>query len=338
MTNANLPANQVMIYACGGAATNIISELECVRGKPDAGFASMIPCYIDTSRSNLRNKQIAEENIFVFEGVDGSGKLRISNYEDIAKNALAILQRFKPTAFNIVVHSASGGSGSVIGPLLVSELKARGEQVIIIVIGSTDTRIEIENTIKTLKSYESIATLRKSPVITHYLENSATSARELVNKEVKFAVSLLCGLFSGQNEELDTADLKNWMEYLKFSQGTPQLASLNFITDQKDLSHVGTVTSVATLALPTMPTRLMTTPAYQCVGYVPETWRCGTPGSHQLINKEPIHYAISSDFITRATGDLTRTLKEVDSQFASRVDRKSLLDKTDQPTDTGLVM
>lgn len=331
--------NEIRIYAAGGGACNIVSELEATRGKPDDGFASTLPCYIDTSKSNLIGKKIDDAHTYFFEGMDGSGKVRAANFEEISKNALAILQKFKPTQFNIVVHTASGGSGSVLGPVIVSELKARGEQVIVITVGSTDTRIEIENTIKTLKSYESIAALRKSPVVMHYVQNTEEFSRQIVNKQVKYAISLLCGLFSGQNEELDTADLKNWMEYLKFSGGAAQLSSLNFVTQQKSPDTYGTIVSVATLAVPDMSTRLIdTVPAYQCVGYVPEKWRVGSPDSIQLIGNEPIHYTISTDFITRSTNALTANLKEVDSAYASRVARTSILERDDQRTENGLVL
>ena len=330
-------SNTVSIYGCGGMGVNLVSELQAISA-PDAGFAAMATCFIDTSRSNLLAKKVHEDQVFLFEGIDGSGKVRAMNYEDISKNALAILQKFKPSALNIVVHSASGGSGSVIGPVLVSELKAKGEQVIVILVGSTDTRTETENTNKTLKSYEAIAIKRGSPVVTHYLENSAEFNRTIVNKQAKYAISLLCGLYSGQNEELDSADLKNWLDFLRFNGGAPQLSSLNFSVGEKELDKVGTIASVATLPLPEMSTRLAHTPAYQTVGFVPEVWRMGVKDSLQMIQDEPIHYAISSDFITHATGRLTATLKEVDEAFASRVTRNSILDKNDSTTDTGLVL
>lgn len=330
--------NQVKIFACGGSAINIVAELENLRTSTEPGFANLVPCYIDTSRSNLASKRIADEHVYLFEGTDGSGKVRSTNYEAIVKNALAILQKFKPSAFNIILHSGGGGSGSTIGPVLASELKARGERVIVIVVGSTDTRIEIENTLKTLKSYESIAMMRKSPVVMHYVENSKTNSRFAVNSQVKHAISLLLGLFSGQNAELDTADLSNWLEYLGFSGGSAQLSSLNFITDQKDMEKIGHVTSVATLAALDMNTRMDVTPAYQCVGYVPDNWKMGTPNSLQLIAETPIHYAISTDFITRASGALSAMLKEVDASFASQIARTSILDRADQATDMGLVL
>lgn len=329
--------NTVTIYGCGGMGVNLNSELAQANDEA-IGFAQRAHCFIDTSKSNLLNKKVPEDRLFLLENIDGSGKVRAQNYEDIAKNALAILQKFKPTALNIVIHSAAGGSGSVIGPVLVSELKARGEQVIVILTGSTASRIEIENTIKTLKSYEAIAHKRNSPVVTHYLENTPETNRTQVNKQAKQAVSLLCGLFSGVNEELDSADLKSWLDFLQFTGGDAQLSSLNFSYKKGDLAKAGTVASVATLALREVDTSLDIAVAYQATGVAPDEWRLGNPNGSQMLGEEPIHYAISPDFITSSVQRLNTSLKEIDAAFASRVARTSILDKGDAATSTGVVL
>jgi hypothetical protein len=329
---------EVTIYACGGAASNIVSDMEPGRQEDSPGFATLAPVYIDTSRSNMKGKNIPEDAVYLFEGLDGSGKVRSTNYEDISKQAKAILQKFKPKAFNIVVHSSAGGSGSVISNVLVSELKEKGHQVVIMIVGSTDTRIEIENTIKTLKSYESIANKRGSSIVVHYIENSKLTPRTVVNRQIKSAISLLMGLFSGQNAELDTADLKNWLDYTSISGTKPCLASLSLVTNPEDFKQAGTVISVATLAVGDMDTKLDQTPAYQCVGYAPDVWRVGAPNSLQLIGEHPIHFCISDDFIIGATTRLTKLLKEVDGVFASRVARDSLLSRDDNTTESGVVL
>lgn len=328
----------VTVYSCGGGGTNIVAELEAARAEQPTGFAQLQPCYIDTSRSNLINKQLPEESVYLFENADGSGKVRASNYEEIAKNCKSILLKFKPSAFNLVVHTASGGSGSVIGPVLVSELKARGHQVVVILIGSTDTRIEIENTIKTLKSYESIAVKRGNPVVVHYVENSKTLPRQEANKQAKRAISLLMGLFSGQNEELDSADLKNWLEYTNVSASEPRMASLSFVCAPEELEHAGTVVSVATLASSEMDTRLEQTPAYQCVGYAPASWKVGAKDSLQLLGNHPIHYCLSDDFIVTSVNALNRALKDVDDVFNSRNARNVIVDRHDNATELGVII
>lgn len=330
--------NYINVMACGGGASNIVFDLEQLHEDTAPGFAVMDTCYIDTSDSNIRDKNIPADKIYLFDGIDGSGKMRKLNYEDISKQVKSILLKFKPKAFNIVVHTASGGSGSIIGSTIVSELKARGHQVIVVVIGSTDTRIEIDNTIKTLKSYEAIAQKRNSPVVMHYVENTKETPRSEVNKQVKRALSLLSGLFSGQNAELDSADLKNWLEYTAITEGQPKLASLEFTVTQSELDELGVVVSVATLAMPEMSTRIERIPAYQCVGYVNNCWRAGVPNSLNLIDQAPIHFCISDDFVIRFVNSLTNTLREVDDVFASRNARGSLLSATDKSTESGIVL
>lgn len=322
-------SNSVQLYACGGMAQNVISSLESARGEHTPGFAVIDPCYIDTSRSNLFGKNIPEESIYLLPDTDGSGKVRSTNSAEIQKNVKSILLKFKPRTFNIVVHSGGGGSGSVLAPTLVSELKQRGAQVVVIMVGSTDTRIEIENTIKTLKSYEAIAARVQAPVVTHYLENTRKQKRDVVDSQVRHAVSLLMSLFSGQNEELDTQDLKNWLNYTSLSGTDPCMASLNFALQPEDIDSVGTAISVATLYKSGMDTALDTIPAYQCVGRAP---------ADLALKDNPIHYCISEDFIVPSITRLNKTLQEIDEVFTSRNARSSLISNKDNVTDTGLVL
>ena len=107
MINSN--KNTVRIFGCGGMGTNCISALESSRKASVTGFANYQLCYVDTSKSNMFKKNLNEEDVFVFNDVDGSGKIRKENHKVIAENTKAILQKFKPTTFNIVVSSASGG-------------------------------------------------------------------------------------------------------------------------------------------------------------------------------------------------------------------------------------
>ncbi len=95
---------------------------------------------------------------------------------------------------------------------------------------------------------------------------------------------------------------------------------------------------MATLALREVDTELDIPVAYQTVGFAPDEWRLGNPNGSQQLGDEPIHYAISPDFITSSVHRLTTTLKEIDAQFASRVARTSILDKGDSSTAEGLVL
>lgn len=316
----------VAVYACGGAATNILKKLPV---EPGEGMAELKRYFIDTSNSNMRNSNINAEEVFLFEGVDGSGKVRSENHDLISKNTLKILQDFKPTTFSVVTHSASGGSGAIIGGSLVAELKKRGEQVVVILIGSTNSQIEIENTLKTLKSYDAIADKSNSPVVVHYLENSAEHSRSSIDSAATRALFALLALFSGENDELDTADLRNWMKHSKLRN---ELVSLHFCMSDEAYQAAGTVVTVATLAKHDSNTALSPLPAYQAVGFVAGL------GDSSFIGDEPIHFTISSDLITTSAKALNAKLKESDARLNSSVRRESLVDRHDNQTDSGIIL
>jgi hypothetical protein len=330
--------NQVSVYAAGGGGINIVSDMKLDQAEPVEGFAQLIPYYIDTSEANTKHLHLPQENTYHFKNIDGSGSVRATNSAGIEKHCLEILQRFKPTKFNIVVHTGAGGSGSVIGPVIASALKKAGHQVIVILIGATDTRKSIENTLKTLKTYESISALTKLPVAVHYAENSETNGRAAVNTIAKSAITLVAGLLSGEHSELDSADLTNWLDYAKVTSARPQLVALNFITNKSAVPDFGTYLTVATLATPAMATMLVPTPDYQCVGYVPENWTRGGPNSRQIIGDEPIHYVISSEPIEEIAVKLSTALTSLDRAAESRVARNSILDAGETATTSGLIL
>ena len=157
--------NMVRIYMAGGCAINIGSSL--FRSKTgalaaDDGFAKIDCCYIDTSASNT--PAYLKDEFYHIEGVDdildGSGKVRATNYKAVRQAIPDILHRYKPGDLNILIHSASGGSGSTIAPALCSELLSQGKDVVVIMIGSKACEKEISNTIDTIHTYQGISTNR----------------------------------------------------------------------------------------------------------------------------------------------------------------------------------
>jgi hypothetical protein len=325
------------LIGCGGAGINLVSKFEDIKNKDTYNFAQMELCYVDTSSSNIRSKNIPEESLFLFEGMDGSGKIRSANASEVSKNSLAILQRFTPGAVNIVVHSGSGGSGSVVGPSLVSELKKKGEQVIVIIIGSTDTIIETKNTYKTLETYESISKLRSSSVVTHYLENQ-NKGRGATDSLVVYSITMLAGLYCGNHAELDSADLKSWLNFATTTTPTPTIASLTFHTSKEEMAELDKVVSVATLATNNMVTRIDPPPPYQAVGFVPDAWSVGSVNSLNLIDKDPLHFAISFDLLKNAYASLKAKVQENEENIASLVNTNTVFNSDAKSTDNGLVL
>lgn len=343
MTNAT--KNIVNIYGVGGSGVNCVSALEPARGKEVTGFAKYTLCYIDTSKSNMIRKKLNAQDIFLFEDMDGSGKIRKENHKAISANTKAVLQKFKPTEFNIVVHSGGGGSGSVASPALVSELLKMGKEVIVIMIGTSGSVIEVENTTKTLQTYEAISELREKNVNLVYLQNSTTTNDEQqVNAQAVQLISMLLGLFSGEHEQLDTADLKTWLNHNKVTNSAPCINNVLIGYGQElkpyhagDHFVIEEPIAVATLATRDMNTRYNHTPSLKFEGYVPSEWKTGDANGLTTIKDEPIHFCVVEDKMESIYKTLSNFLKDLREAESSRVRRKSILGDADT-TEDGMVL
>jgi hypothetical protein len=289
MTNTNpntitsAPKGRIRLYCCGGAAINIVSQLNKIRINPDM-LASFEPVQIDTAVSNLGDHTIGMET-YLLPKTKGSGKDRTENLALAREHTKPILKAHPPLDLNIVLSTGAGGSGSVLAPSIVSELLAAGQQTIVLLIGVTASRREINNTRGTIKNYQEIAAARNAPVVMSYLQNSSNMPREKVNAHMLSTISYLGLLFSNRNSELDPMDLRNWLFFTKqgITSGLkPQLFSLNILLrDEKDaqadmvfendLHNLGNVLSLATLARQGVHTDLPDgyLPEYQAVGFVP---------------------------------------------------------------------
>lgn len=326
------PKGKVKLYACGGGGTNIGYLFEKHRGSPDPGFAEIEVVYIDTSRSNLKD-DIDPKHTYLLDGTDGSGKIRAENAGAISERIRDILQKHQPGDLAIVLSTAGGGSGSVIAPSLVSELLAREAPVIAFAIGSTESRLDTENTLKTLKSYEGVVKARKAPVVLHYVQNSPRMTRSNVDAHVHAVVSSLCALFSRENRELDSRDLFNWLRFDRSTTFPPQIAILSLMGSNADVASLGNVISVATLsrdegsdaAFPVMTD-------YRCNGFLP-------PDAPETVrSKVPLHFVTSDGVLSDIASELTGILREAEQSQAARIRKGGLLSSGDQPTESGLVL
>lgn len=238
------------LYCCGGTGINIGKKLLGMTNSP--GFAEIVPYLIDTSKSNDKGTDHAlfENKIYRLEEADGNGKLRTNNYSSISDSINEILHYFKPSEdINVFVHSASGGSGSVIGPLLVSELMSRDKNVIVLLVGGCNSRIETENTIKTIKSYDSISNKYNKPVACYYIENGQNGfSMNQVNECVMSYINSLAMAYSGKNERLDKSDLYNFINYNKVAGFKPSVTFLDIQYNKYETSKEFPILTMLTLS------------------------------------------------------------------------------------------
>lgn len=330
----NQAKRNVRVFGLGGGGTNITYRLEGLAKSPDQpGFANLLTCYVDTSRSNMRH-DIPSNQVYLVAGVDGSGKIRAEHSNEINDRAKEILQQFKPGDLSILIGTAAGGTGSVMLPILARELLARELPVIAIVVGDTSTTLDAKNTINTIKSLESIAQKTGAPLAMHYLANSDDLPREEIDKRVKSLVTMLTALYSGENRELDSRDLFNWLRFNNRNVTTfgEQLVTLHLLSADDDVSDLGNVISVATLATEGQATVFSPRPEYQAVGYLPASM----PDS--ISKASPHHFVTADGEVPEIIADLQNIISEATDRQAARLNRKSVLTRNDNIDDTGLVL
>ncbi len=319
---------KIRLFACGGFGINIGSFFD----KQDLntpGYSQIHPAYIDTSRSNLNKAGLSQENTFILEDRDGSGSKRTENYGDISKNVRNLLQKFSPLDFNIVAFSAGGGSGSVFGPLIVSELLSRKLPVIAIVVGGDESTIRAHNTLKTLKSLEGIAQKTQLPVVMYYRQNDATARRSDIDADCHAVIACLSLLNSKQNDELDSKDIQNWVQFTETTSAGPRLARL-MVVDNLGADEVADPIAIASLLGSPDDPSYKTVPEYSTVGYPMHL-------SKAAADVLPKHMVITFDGIPAISKRLNSRIEELESQRGARVNHGALLGE-DEADGSGMVL
>lgn len=320
-----MSTGKMRIYGCGGAGINLASFFD--NASQEKGVATLHPVYMDTSRSNLRGK-VDEENCFILQNVDGSGKRRAENHQEIANNVRQALLKHKPMDFNVVVFSASGGSGSVFGPLILAELLERGEPAVAVVVGSDESAITADNTMKTLKSLDAISRRVDVPLVMYYAQNDRRGRRSDVDAELKQAIAYLGVLCSRENEELDSRDILHWLQYNKTTTVQAGLSLLTICASDEDVKKVQNPISIASILASVDEAGLTVVPEYHCSGYA----------RLELLNGGSCHFVISVDDVPSIATRIQATLRDLEEVRQSRVNNGGLVGGADEISDTGLVL
>jgi len=280
------------LYGTGGCGSNLVKAHQSTTD--DTGGPKV--AYLDTSLSNLRPENI--DHAYLIDGLDGSGMKRDLNAESMRKHVTPALSQFVPGDFNVVIFSASGGSGSVFGPLLMNELIGREKPVIAAVIGDTDSAKAIENTLGTLRTLSKISATRQTGIVMLYAEMAPGANRREVDDKIQDGIRAIRQLTSGLNAELDSQDLIHWLHYERVTDHPPGLAILNIINTNDKLEELHGALAVASLyTSPDEPAGVVHT-SYRTKGYT------GQAGMG------PLHFVLTQDGLTAVVEGLERKLAE----------------------------
>lgn len=323
----NTPIGTLRLYGAGGAGTNIIGSWHDLDGRSDKGTARCAVAYADTSRSNLP-PEVDDSKVFLLADKDGSGGVRRENHTDIARNVPGLLQKHPPGDLNVVAFSASGGSGSVFGPLIIKELIKSKSPVVAIVIGSEESAIRRANTLNTLKSLDNIARQTGVPVVIAYFHNGADTKRSAVDVRCRYVLATLAMLSSRQNRELDLADLSNWLEFTKVTDVEAQLSLLHVYDKPEDVDSASNPISVASLLKDADQASYSVMPEYSTAGFPRE----------KINTFEQLHFVITVDGIRVIDKMLNEKVGDANKLVGARVKHDSIVKSHDNVTEDGLVL
>jgi hypothetical protein len=317
----------IRAYFCGGCGINIGSHF--LNRKSETGYAAIQKTFVDTSKANLFKAGITDESsVMLLPATDGSGKIRAENATEISDSIKPLLLKHKPEDFNVVVFSASGGSGSVFGPLIISELLSRDANVLAMIIGSEESLLTANNTINTFKSLDAITKKHNKPITMYYVHNVQGKPRSEADAEMREAISSIALLASRQNSELDTRDVANWIGFHRSTSVKAQLALLDIVDSAEAAANIKSPVAVASLYRNEASPTLTITPDYVCTGYFPANFTCPVD----------FHYVISCDDVISIASNIQSRLDGMRETTASRTAQTSLVKTTDHVEDNGLVL
>ncbi len=311
-------SKNVSVYFCGGTGANGYKRTK------DHISEQVNMFVVDTSEANLRKTQIDSGSIYLFDGLDGSGKKRDMNYIAISDKIDEVIFNFKPSDLNIVYHSGAGGSGSVIGPILVNKLLQEDKVVVVCLVGSSDSMKEIENTYKTIESYKAISSKNEKPVVIYYDEINKDKTRTQVDTHMDVFLSILITYYDKNKvHQLDTADMMNFINFNKVTPFKPSIATIDVFGKSDNISKGEILVAAATLTTADESYSVNSPVPYQTVGIIEND------DVFRHVGGLPIHMFITKGKLEQVTERLSKDTQQHEQYL------KTIKDITHDNHDTG---
>jgi len=227
--------SKINMISCGGCGANVaLSIVEKMKKIPTSKeFPEISYIHMDTS---VANKDISSQYNAEFfhiksnsvgdEGkLSGSGALRSKNVSDTLLGINELLNTnkdiLKDDTLNVLVASASGGSGSIISPLLSKVLIEKDIPFIVLLVGDDSNLTYATNTNDTLKTFHSIAVAKDVTIPMFYINNSEMdNDLKKVNSHLAGFIISLSMFYISNNKDIDFADMST---FLRIDKMRPKL-------------------------------------------------------------------------------------------------------------------
>lgn len=345
----------LVVHGLGGCGINMVDSVFSKITDLGDGFARMKFHYCDTSRANIDKITprgefwMVKTKSFGKEEINGSGAERATNAADIQANVNEYLDLNKyakreTNEFHCVVASASGGSGSVISPILVRGLLSRNIPVFAVIVGDSSNALSAKNTKNTLASLNAIAKSLRKPITLVYVNNHTLAGNGIGLKEaekkadqVVFNIMTSISMFlSGTNEDLDYQDMAGIIDqsHYRTIQIDPGLFGLTVYSKKINIPEGAIPTVGRTVTLPETDFDTTLTLLHHKKGYIT------SKNAIDIIKPEnfPIHMLAYANFFKLEERNLDKIVQDYENIMASiRSEDISGCSTSSMDDETGLI-
>lgn len=201
-------APTVSLLGLGGCGTNLVRKIMTMESSDGRTIKDLVSFqnYLDSSRANIRDG----ETVAVIANGNGSGKIRRTNAAEIVQT---IAQLGDPILgdcdITVLVFGASGGTGSVIGPVLMRELTRRKRKVVVVLATDNRSSIDCENTLACLKTINHMVT--QDDLYLPVIVRGITDDRDETDHYLCDQTAGLVEMLTLDAIEVDRNDRLNWL-------------------------------------------------------------------------------------------------------------------------------
>lgn len=183
------------VMGLGGAGK--VAALRYAKRHPNASRIITV----DTSGVVQKNDNVES---FRIAGLNGSAKLRKENIDQIKAFTTDFVSTNTFSDVNVLIFSAAGGSGSVLGPVILSEIARQGKVGIVVSIIDMDSEVDIINSLNLLRTVDNIAKDKGSYVPVVLFDNS--KSRSVVDTGIDSTIDNIDEMLSTPLVGLDRLD------------------------------------------------------------------------------------------------------------------------------------
>ena len=344
----------MIIHAIGGAGTNIGKFVYDQMKDLGEGFADVEIHYMDTSNNNIDKIDHEPEQFTLVreisnakDKISGSGGERQTHVASIMENVKTYIDdhkflKYKTGEYHIVIGSASGGSASVIAPMVVKHLASKDIPTVSVVIGDSSNGLNAINTLNTIATYNSIATkVIKKPLSMLYLNNhlfmnskNNKAAAELeVNDRIYNSLATLSLFLSNQNGDIDLEDMALFIDQSKYKTINikPGIYCIKSYVSNVTPEENAIPTVARTLTTESYPPDLDITLLHHKTGYILED------NALDVFNKQlPVHLVQYANFLVGEKNALQKIVDNYNDILAA-IEISTLDSEGSDEDDTGMV-